>query len=69
MTEPVTVNGEPRDWRDQSVLDLLGELDIGPARSGVAVALNAGVLPRGAWGTTRLRPGDRVEIVHIVRGG
>ena len=69
MTETITVNGDPHDWQDQSLGDLLREFDIEPARGGVAVAVNADVLPRGAWETTRVSPGDRVEIVHIVRGG
>lgn len=69
MTDRITVNGDPRDWRDQSLDELLREIDIEPDRGGVAVALNADVLPRATWETTRVSPGDRVEIVHIVRGG
>lgn len=69
MSGEITVNGDRRDWSDQSMTDLLQEFEIDPSRAGVAVALNADVLPRGAWETTRLRPGDAVEIVHIVRGG
>lgn len=36
---------------------------------GIAVAVNDAVLPRGLWATTRIAPGDRVEIVNAVQGG
>lgn len=36
---------------------------------GVAAAVNDRVVPRGAWATTVLRAGDRVEIVTAVQGG
>ena len=69
MSRTIIVNGEARPWRDQSMLDLLAEFDVGHDRPGVAVALNAEILRRGAWPATRLVPGDRIEIVHIVRRG
>ncbi len=69
MNGSIKVNGEARDWKDQSMVELLGEFDVGPERTGVAVALNGAVLPRGDWAATRLAHGDEVEIVYIVRGG
>lgn len=39
------------------------------AGTGVAVAVNDAVVPRGAWSSTRLRPDDRVEILTAVQGG
>ncbi|MDD2878601.1 MAG: sulfur carrier protein ThiS [Acidiphilium sp.] len=36
---------------------------------GLAVALNEQVVPRSAWGATRLRDGDTIEIVRAVGGG
>lgn len=41
----------------------------GAAPAGVAVALNETVVPRGLWGATTVRPGDRVEVVTAVQGG
>ena len=35
-----------------------------PARRGVAVAVDAEVVPRGAWGRATLADGARVEVVH-----
>lgn len=36
---------------------------------GVAVAIGNAVLPRSAWSTTHLAPGDQVEVVTAVQGG
>ncbi|HEV2310652.1 MAG TPA: sulfur carrier protein ThiS [Acidimicrobiia bacterium] len=36
---------------------------------GVAVALNEDVVPRGDWPRTRLRAGDRVEVLRAAQGG
>jgi sulfur carrier protein len=35
----------------------------------VAVARNGEVVPRGAWDSTVLEPGDAVEILIAVAGG
>lgn len=69
MSDTITVNGEARPWDSQDVRALLAETGIDPARGGVAVAVNGEVVPRAEWEQTRLRPNDRIEIVHIVRGG
>lgn len=39
------------------------------ARPGIAVAVNDRVVPRAAWASTRLAPGDRVEVLHAIAGG
>jgi sulfur carrier protein len=36
---------------------------------GVAVAVNAEVVPRSTWGATVLREGDRVEVLTAAQGG
>ena len=69
MTETITINGEARPWRDQDLAEVLAEYGVDPGRPGVAVALNAEIAPRGEWAGMRVRPGDAIEIVHIVRGG
>lgn len=38
-------------------------------RLGVAVALNADIVPRSRWSTTELQAGDDIEIVTAVQGG
>jgi sulfur carrier protein len=64
----VTVNGEARDVVDgTTVAALVGDLGCGPR--GTAVAVNHEVVPRSTWGETRLRPGDRVEVLVASQGG
>ena len=63
----ITVNGEPRELTGtvDDVLDALG-ID---ARRGMAVAVDAEVVPRSAWSTTQVSDGARIEIVTAVQGG
>jgi sulfur carrier protein len=62
------VNGEPRDVPpDCTVQGLLESLGITGKR--VAVAINRDVVPRSTFGTHRLAPGDRIEILEAVGGG
>ena len=64
----VQINGEKREIAGgTSVAKLLEELAIRPGR--VVVELNRDVLSRDAHGTTFLKEGDVVEIVHFVGGG
>jgi sulfur carrier protein len=63
----ITVNGEPRELTG-TVDELLDALGV-QVRRGVAVAVDATVVPRGAWATTQVADGARVEIVTAVQGG
>ena len=63
----ITVNGEPRELMG-TVDELLDALGV-EVRRGLAVAIDATVVPRGEWGTTRVAEGARVEIVTAVQGG
>ncbi|HEX6918760.1 MAG TPA: sulfur carrier protein ThiS [Actinomycetes bacterium] len=64
----VTVNGEPHDLpRGQTVARLVTTFT--EQTAGVAVAVNDAVVPRGAWSTTELADGDRVEVLTAVQGG
>jgi len=64
----IQINGEKRETSEgTSVAKLLDELAIRPGR--VVVELNRDVLAREAHGTTFLREGDAIEIVHFVGGG
>jgi sulfur carrier protein len=63
----ITVNGEPRELTG-TVDELLDALGV-EVRRGMAVAVDAEVVPRGAWATTEVRSGARVEIVTAVQGG
>lgn len=64
----VRVNGEEKEIADGlSIAGLLDELQIRPGR--VVVELNQDVLSRTAHGSTLLKEGDALEIVHFVGGG
>jgi sulfur carrier protein len=70
MTAPIAieVNGETRQVPDgASVQDLLALL--GLAAPKVAVERNLEIVPRSAWASTTLAPGDRLEVVHFIGGG
>jgi len=38
-------------------------------RKGVAVAVNAAVVPRSAWAERRLAPDDRLIVIQATQGG
>ncbi|MEO6501083.1 MAG: sulfur carrier protein ThiS [Jatrophihabitantaceae bacterium] len=64
----ITVNGQQRDATDElSVAELVGQ--ISDRDTGIAVALNSEVVPRGSWSETAVRPGDRIDVVTAVQGG
>jgi sulfur carrier protein len=62
------LNGEAREFADTLVLAALVE-QLGMKPDRVAVELNLEIVPRADWPTTRLKDGDRLEIVHFVGGG
>lgn len=64
----VVVNGTVRQFdQEMSVEALLRLIDI--PREGIAVALNASVVPRKNHAKTMVRDGDTVEIIRAVAGG
>lgn len=64
----LVINGEEKEIQSgNNVEDLLRELDINGRH--IAVALNLEVIPRSRYAETRLKEGDKVEIVHAVGGG
>jgi len=64
----VLVNGEPMELSEGlSVDDLLFQLKI--KREYTAVALNREITPKTQYADTRLKDGDKVEIVRPMGGG
>jgi sulfur carrier protein len=64
----VLLNGEPYQIPDgATVADLVAGLGRHPRT--VAVERNGDLVPRARFAETRLRPGDRLEMVHFVQGG
>ena len=67
-TIQVTINGESREIPGEiTVSEMLSALAIPAGR--VAIEHNLDILPRAKWDVTRVRSGDRFEIVHFVGGG
>ena len=66
----ITLNGEEQTLADGLTLeDLLRHNNVSSSQKGVAVAVNAEVVPRGGWADVRLEPGDRVDVIRAVGGG
>ncbi len=63
----IEVNGEPQEVRAASLAEAVAEL--GLAEAVVATALNGDFVPRADRADTRLRDGDRVEILAPMKGG
>jgi sulfur carrier protein len=64
----VTVNGKPMELpAGLTIEDLLARLKV--RREFTAVALNREVAQRSRYAETKLRDGDKVEIVHPMGGG
>jgi sulfur carrier protein len=65
----VEINGESRELADGTTVAavVVEEADARPR--GVAVAVDAEVVPRGEWGERELHDGARVEILTAVQGG
>jgi sulfur carrier protein len=64
----VLVNGEPMELPEGlSVDDLLRQLKV--KREYTAVALNREITPKTHYADTRLKDGDKVEIVRPMGGG
>jgi sulfur carrier protein len=66
----VVVNGEAHELAPgTTVRGLLDALDVPGGASGVAIAVDAEVVPRGEWETTELDDGARVEVLRAIQGG
>jgi thiamine biosynthesis protein ThiS len=62
------INGEEQSLENvSSVSSLLQRLGLKADR--VAIELNLEIVARGAWDSTFLKDGDRLEIVQFVGGG
>jgi sulfur carrier protein len=64
----VLVNGRPTELESGATVEsVLAVLDV-PDR-GVAVAVDAEVVPRGEWPEHQLSEGARVEVLRAIQGG
>ena len=66
----VSLNGAPAQLPDDAtVRTALDALELPAGGRGVAVAVDAAVVPRAEWATHPLDEGARVEIVRAIQGG
>ena len=66
----VHVNGQAREvGAGATVSSVVASLGADRAPRGVAVAVDAEVVPRGEWDERELRDGERVEVVTAIQGG
>ena len=66
----VVLNGDDAVLNDgATVAAAVASLDLPASGRGVAVAVDAEVVPRGEWARTELHEGARVEILRAIQGG
>ena len=66
----ILLNGEARELPPGTTLrGLLETLDVPGGARGVAIAVDAEVVPRGQWETKELDDGARVEVLRAIQGG
>ena len=66
----VLLNGEEIEVGDGATVEVaIASLELPASGRGVAVAVDAEVVPRGAWATTPLPEGAQVEVLTAIQGG
>jgi sulfur carrier protein len=66
----VVLNGSEAELADGATVQAAVEaLDLPASGRGVAVAVNAEVVPRGQWPTHELNEGARIEVLRAIQGG
>ena len=66
----VRLNGREADLEPGATVEAaLAALDLPADARGVAVAVDAEVVPRGQWPTRALSEGADVEVLHAIQGG
>ena len=63
----IQLNGEPKEYNEVSVEEMLGREGFEKAR--VAVEVNGVIVSKQAYNSTVLHSGDVVEVVSFVGGG
>ena len=66
----ILVNGAETELTDGATVEAaVAALELPASGRGVAVAVDAEVVPRGQWGAHELQEGARVEILRAIQGG
>ena len=69
MPARIRVNGVEETLESATVVELLRKRGLDPELRGLAVAVNAALVPRRQWDAQHLSAGDEVEIVRPLQGG
>lgn len=64
----ITINGTDQQVDDGASLEQI-VLIVSARTTGVAAAVNGGVVRRSDWSSVQLAPGDEVEVLTAVQGG
>jgi sulfur carrier protein len=66
----VLLNGEEIEVGDGATVEVaIASLELPASGRGVAVAVDAEVVPRGQWEHHKLHDGARVEVLRAIQGG
>jgi sulfur carrier protein len=66
----VLLNGSETELADDATVQAaLDALDLPGSGRGVAVAVDAEVVPRGQWPAHELHEGARIEVLRAIQGG
>ena len=66
----VLLNGEETEVADGATVGMaIASLDLPASGRGVAVAVDAEVVPRGQWEQHQLYDGARIEVLRAIQGG
>jgi sulfur carrier protein len=66
----IVVNGSEAELDAGATVEtVVASLDLPAAGRGVAVAVDAEVVPRTQWGRHELQDGARVEVLRAIQGG
>ena len=66
----VLINGEEAELSSGATVQAAVQaLELPASGRGVAVAVDAEVVPRGQWGEHELHEGARVEVLRAIQGG
>jgi sulfur carrier protein len=66
----VLLNGSEAELADGATVQVAVEaLELPAAGRGVAVAVDAEVVPRAEWRTHELNEGARIEVLRAIQGG
>jgi sulfur carrier protein len=66
----VLLNGSPAELAEGATVQAaVDSLDLAAAGRGVAVAVDAEVVPRTEWDSHELTEGARVEVLRAIQGG